>query len=70
MLFVAQLFGVTVTAHDGAVIGKLRDIIVRIEDREYPAINGLIIQDRGRLFFIPAYVVSEITYARIEINTR
>jgi magnesium transporter len=69
MLFVAQLFGVTVTAHDGAVIGKLRDIIVRIEDREYPAINGLIIQDRGRLFFIPAYVVSEITYARIEINT-
>lgn len=69
MLFVAQLFGVTVTAHDGAVIGKLRDIIVRIEDREYPAINGLILQDRGRLFFVPAYVVSEITYTRIEINT-
>ena len=69
MLFVAQLFGVTVTAHDGAVIGKLRDIMVRIEDREYPAINGLILQDRGRLFFIPAHVISEITYARIEIST-
>lgn len=69
MLFVAQLFGVTVTAHDGAVIGKLRDIMVRIEDREYPAINGLILQDRGRLFFIPAHVISEFTYARIEIST-
>lgn len=69
MLFVAQLFGVTVTAHDGAVIGKLRDIMVRIEDREYPAINGLILQDRGRLFFIPSNVISEITYARIEIST-
>lgn len=69
MLFVAQLFGVTVTAHDGAVIGKLRDILVRIEEREFPAINGLVIQDRGRLFFIPAYVVTEITYMRIEINT-
>jgi CBS domain-containing protein len=69
MLFVAQLFGVTVTAHDGAIIGKLRDIIVRIEDREYPAINGLILQDRGRLFFIPSSVISDITYARIEIST-
>lgn len=69
MLFVAQLFGVTVTAHDGAVIGKLHDIVVRIEDREYPAINGVVIRDRGRLFFMPAHVVSDISYTRIEINT-
>lgn len=69
MLFVAQLFGVTVTAHDSALIGKLHDIIVRIEDRQYPTINGLIIQDRGRLFFVPAHVVSEITYTKIEIST-
>lgn len=69
MLFVAQLFGVTVTAHDDAVIGKLHDIVVRIEDREYPAINGVVIRDRGRLFFMPAHLVSEISYMRIHVNT-
>ncbi|MBM4413943.1 MAG: magnesium transporter, partial [Chloroflexi bacterium] len=69
MLFVAQLFGLTVHSHDGARIGRLHDILVRIEDREFPGINGLVIQDRGRLFFMPAHVVSEISYTRIEINT-
>lgn len=69
MLFVAQLFGLTVHAQDGAFIGSLRDIIVHIDDRDYPAINGIVIQDRGRLFFMPAHVIADINYARIEVNT-
>ncbi len=69
MLFVAQLLGLTISAHDGAIIGRLRDILVRIEDREFPAINGIVIQDRGRLFFMPAHVITEITYSRLQINT-
>lgn len=52
MLFLAHLLDSPVHGKNGEQLGKLDDIIVRIDKASYPSIAGLVVRDRGRRFFI------------------
>lgn len=69
MLFISQLVHLPVKARDGGVIGKITDIMVRIDDRNYPPIGGIIVADRRRNFFIPASHLADVTLYAIQLNT-
>lgn len=53
MLFLAQLLGSPVHGKADEPIGKLDDIIVRIDNAPYPSIAGIIVRDGRRRFFVP-----------------
>ena len=69
MLFISQLLHLPVKARDGGDVGRIVDIMVRIDDRSYPPIGGIIVSDRRRTFFIPASHLAEITLHTIQLNT-
>ncbi len=69
MRFVSQLMQLPVLAKDGSEIGRLHDVIVRIDNRQYPPIAGLVVIDRRRPFFIPATHLTDITERTIQLNT-
>ena len=52
MLFLAHLLDSPVHGKTGESIGKLDDIIVRIDNAPYPSIAGIVVRDRGRRFFV------------------
>lgn len=53
MLFLAHLLNCPVHGKAGEPIGKLDDIIVRMDHSPYPSIAGITVRDRGRRFFVP-----------------
>jgi CBS domain-containing protein len=69
MLFVSQLMNLHVRARDASAIGLLTDVVVRIDDRSYPPISGIVVRDQRRAMFIPAADIVEITYETITLNT-
>ena len=52
--FLAHLIGVPVRGKTGEEIGLLDDLIVRIGDDPYPPIEGLVVRDARKRFFVPA----------------
>lgn len=54
MLFLASLLDRLVQGKSGETIGRLEDLIVRIDDDRYPPITGLVVRDGRRHFFVPA----------------
>jgi CBS domain-containing protein len=69
VLFISQLMHLPVKARDGGDVGKIIDIMVRIDDRSYPPIGGMIVADRRRTFFIPASHLAEVNLHTIQLNT-
>ena len=69
MLFVSQLMNLLVRARDGSEIGMLSDVVVRIDDRSYPPIAGIVVRDQRRAMFIAAADIVAITHANIALNT-
>jgi CBS domain-containing protein/dihydroneopterin aldolase len=53
MIFLASILDQPVQGKSGEVIGKLDDLIVRV-DQHYPTLSGLIVRDGRRRFFVPA----------------
>jgi magnesium transporter len=53
MIFLASILDQPVHGKSGEVIGKLDDLIVRL-DQLYPTFSGLIVRDGRRRFFVPA----------------
>lgn len=53
-MFLAHLLDSPVCGKTNELIGKLDDLIVRIDHSPYPSISGIVVRDRGRRFFVPA----------------
>jgi CBS domain-containing protein len=53
MIFLASILDRPVQGKTGEVIGKLDDLIVRLDER-YPTLTGLLVRDGRRRFFVPA----------------
>jgi magnesium transporter len=53
MIFLASILDQPVQGKSGEVIGKLDDLIVRV-DQHYPTLSGLVVRDGRRRFFVPA----------------
>ena len=53
MIFLASILDQPVQGKSGEAIGKLDDLIVRM-DQHYPTLSGLVVRDGRRRFFVPA----------------
>lgn len=53
MIFLASILDRPVQGKSGEVIGKLDDLIVRV-DEKYPVLSGLVVRDGRRRFFVTA----------------
>lgn len=53
MIFLASILDQPVQGKSGEAIGKLDDLIVRL-DRHYPTLSGLVVRDGRRRFFVTA----------------
>lgn len=59
MIFLASILDRPVQGKMGEVIGKLDDIIVRM-DAQYPLVAGLIVRDGRRRFFVPGRLLQDL----------
>jgi CBS domain-containing protein len=62
MIFLASILDRPVQGKTGEVIGKLDDLIVRM-DAQYPLVAGLIVRDGRRRFFVPARLLQDLNGA-------
>lgn len=62
MIFLASILDQPVQGKSGEVIGKLDDLIVRV-DQHYPTLSGLIVRDGRRRFFVPARLLQALNGA-------
>ena len=53
MIFLASILDQPIQGKTGEVIGKLDDLIVRL-DQHYPTLSGLVVRDGRRRFFVTA----------------
>ena len=69
MIFLASILDRPVQGKTGEVIGKLDDLIVRM-DTQYPLVAGLIVRDGRRRFFVPARLLQDLNgTARLASST-
>jgi CBS domain-containing protein len=62
MIFLASILDRPVQGKTGEVIGKLDDLLVRM-DAQYPLVAGLIVKDGRRRFFVPARLLQDLNGA-------
>jgi magnesium transporter len=69
MIFLASILDRPVQGKTGEVIGKIDDLIVRM-DAQYPLVAGLIVRDGRRRFFVPARLLQDLNgVARLASST-
>jgi CBS domain-containing protein len=62
MIFLASILDRPVQGKTDEVIGRLDDLIVRM-DEQYPLVAGLIVKDGRRRFFVPARLLQDMNGA-------
>ncbi|HEU5088527.1 MAG TPA: CBS domain-containing protein [Roseiflexaceae bacterium] len=60
MIFLGTMLGQAVQGINGAVIGRLDDVLVHMGGAAYPPIAGLVVRDRRRRFYVPATHLASI----------
>jgi CBS domain-containing protein len=68
VLHLSQVLGAPLVARDGERIGRVADLIVRLEERGYPPITGLRATIAGRDVFVPAERVADLAAGRVQLS--
>lgn len=67
MPFVSQLVGLPVVNPDGDRLGTLRDLVVRLEEPEYPSVTGLVVRADRRDYFVAIADAAELADDRVRL---
>ena len=70
VLHLALVVGGELVDPDGAKLGRVDDLIVRLGDDEYPPVTGLLATVAGRQVFVPADAIAEMEHGRTRLRTR
>jgi CBS domain-containing protein len=69
-MLITALLGRPVRGSGGDLVGKLRDLVARLDDSSLPAITGIVVSTQGRReLFIPVDDVREIAETGVELAT-
>jgi hypothetical protein len=68
-LNLSGLFKRPLTARDGASLGRLSDVIVRLRGAGYPLVTGLVGKVGGRELYIPIDQVSSLDAAELKLTS-
>lgn len=55
---------------EGAKLGRVDDLIVRLGGEEYPPVTGLLGTVAGRQVFVPADAIAELDHGRVTLRAR
>ncbi len=69
MFFLSQVLGRPIRDMHGERIATVRDLIVRIDDKPYPTVTGLVARQGRRQFFIKASQISSLDESGAELST-
>jgi CBS domain-containing protein len=61
LLHLSLVAGSALRDHGGARLGRVDDLIVRLEEAGYPPISGLLASVAGRQTYVPADLIEDIT---------
>lgn len=65
----SQLLRRPLVGRDGAVVGRLSDVIVRLRGRDYPLATGLVVQIGKREVFLPIEQVADFDGEQIRLTS-
>src|SRR5260370_40459930 len=68
VLRLALVVGGELVDPDGAKLGRVDDLIVRLGEDEYPPVTGLLATVAGRQVFVRADEVEEIDHGRVTLR--
>ncbi len=69
-MLLSRLLGKQVLAKSGDSLGKLRDLVARLEDDALPVVSGLVVSmPRVRDVFVPIAEVDHLTEERVALRT-
>ena len=68
VLHLSQVVGGDLRDADGERLGRVDDLIVRLEGEEYPPVSGAVASVAGRQVFVPAETIDAITPGRVDLR--
>jgi len=68
MIFFSQLLRVPIIDNKQETVGRLKDVIVKAQEGEYPKVHGVIFQERKHLSFIPYQYIETLSRGEITLN--
>ena len=68
VLHLSQVVGGDLRDAGGERLGRVDDLIVRLEDEEYPPVSGAVASVAGRQVFVPAELIEAITPRRVDLR--
>jgi CBS domain-containing protein len=68
VLHLSQVVGGDLRDAGGERLGRVDDLIVRLENEEYPPVSGAVASVAGRQVFVPAELIEAITPHRVDLR--
>lgn len=68
VLHLSQVVGGDLRDAGGERLGRVDDLIVRLENEEYPPVSGAVASVAGRQVFVPAELIEAITQGRVDLR--
>ncbi len=68
LLHVSVISGAALRDRSGARLGRVDDLIVRLQDEAYPPISGLLASVAGRQTYVPADLIDELTARAVTLR--
>jgi CBS domain-containing protein len=69
VLHLSLVLGGHVVGRSGERLGRVDDLVVRLDQDGYPPLTGLLARVAGRQVFLPAEVVADIAHGRVTLST-
>jgi len=67
LLHLSLVLGGELVDREGGRLGRVEDLIVRL-DEDYPPVSGAVAKVAGRLVFVPASVINELSRGVVSLN--
>lgn len=68
MIFFSQLINVPIVDNKQDQIGRLKDVVVKVHENEYPELSGIAFKDKGKWNYIPYAFIETLGYGEITLK--
>ncbi len=68
MIFFSQLLRVSIIDNKQETVGRLKDVVVKAQEGEYPKVHGVLFQDGKHVSFIPYQYIETLSRGEITLN--
>jgi len=69
ILHLSLVVGGALYGRAGGPLGRVRDLVVRLGDDEYPPVTGVLAEVAGREVFVPGDSLAELAHGRVTLTT-